>query len=151
MTEKADELYDRRITELWFAMKSYVEAGQIRGLDALTVEEFSSRLYEWKGRKISLETKKDYKKRMGTEDGPTGSPDRADAAAIILEVARTLGFHPNAREIQGDDQGDWETQWELATGKIKLGELNDSTLAPQPSWDSDSILDSASFEEEEII
>lgn len=141
MVEQAFELYDRINTEMAFAMKTFVETGQIRGLDERTIEEFCTREYGWKGRKLRLETKKEYKDRMGYGEGPTGSPDRADAACIIIEVAQRLGFAPGKREINSDDRRDWEKQWEEQRGTEPEEDDN---------WDiADSILDSAMFNEEE--
>ena len=142
MTDQAFELYDRINTELWFSMKTFVEAGQIKGLDEKTIEEFCTREYSWKGRKIRLETKEEYKERMGYGDGPTGSPDRGDAAAIVLEVAQRLGFAPGKREIDMDERGDWEKQWEAN----RFAE-EDS----EEQWNVDDILDSAMFGEDEGV
>ncbi len=138
MTQKAIDLYDRKITELWFAMRTFVQAGQIHGLEKMAVEEFCSRQYKWAGRKIVLESKRDYKKRMGREDNPTGSPDRADAAAIVLEVAKRHGFRPGGREIDSDERTHWQQKWEeLRFGQTfeerehmweNVGDISDSAM-----------------------
>lgn len=88
MTQMAKEAYDRRVTELWFSMRKFVQAGQIKGLDDLSCEQFCTRQYEWKGKKYSLETKEDYKLRLGKVDRKYVSPDRADAATLILDHVR---------------------------------------------------------------
>ena len=87
-TELAKDVYDRRITELWFSMQRFVLADQIRGLDDISCEQFCTRQYTWKGKKFSIETKEDYKLRMGKVDNRYKSPDRADAACLILDLAR---------------------------------------------------------------
>lgn len=138
--EKAFEIYSNRTTELWFAMRTFLMNGQIRGLDEGTIEEFCTRQYSWKGRKMCLETKKEYKSRMGMEDKPTGSPDRADAAAIMIEVARRAGMEVNAKNAVEQRRDNWERQWEEGQGhKIEDNDFSEA------HWDSDAILDSASF------
>lgn len=140
--ETAYEAYDRKITELWFAMRTFVSAGQIRGLDEETIEQFCSREYFWKGKRFSLETKKEYKKRMGKEDSPTGSPDRADAAALLLEVARLNGFVAGPTQIKLEEEYNWERRWE----EIK-GYKGQKEAEREEMWMSDGILDSMCFGE----
>ena len=87
-TQRSKDVYDRRITEIWFSMRKFVQSGQIRGLDDTSCQQFCTRTYDWKGKKVSIETKIDYKLRMGKVDSRYGSPDRADAACLILDLAR---------------------------------------------------------------
>lgn len=90
------EAYDRRVTELWFSIQRFVQAAQIKGLDDLTCEQFCTRQYEWKGKKYAIETKEDYKLRLGKVDRKYVSPDRADAACMILDLVRVRhGFIPH--------------------------------------------------------
>ena len=140
MEETADKVYDRRITELWFAMRSFVTTGQIKGLDEISIEEFCSREYSWKGRKLCIETKKEYKKRMGRDESPTGSPDRGDAAALLLEVARLNGFMIGDRQIELTEKHDWEKKWEEERGFKGVKDEDRESM-----WGSDGILDSAMF------
>lgn len=120
--ETAKEAYDRRITELWFSMREFVQGGQIRGLDDISCEQFSTREYGWLGKKYSLETKRDYKERMGKVDNRYRSPDRADAATLILDHARQFyGFLAGAVARSAErDTGfkKWINQ------KIRDGELS---------------------------
>ena len=77
-------------------MQQFVQAGQIRGLDAKSCEQFCTRKYDWKGKRYSIETKEDYKIRLGKVDSRYVSPDRADAAALILDLVRQFfGFVPH--------------------------------------------------------
>lgn len=85
--KRCDEEYSKRVTEYWFSVRHLVEARQCRSLPEICAEEFGMR--EWylvKGNKIEIETKEDTKDRMGM------SPDYADWAVIIVEMARRLGF-----------------------------------------------------------
>ena len=86
--ERASDVYDRRVTELWFSMRELVLGDQIRGLDTVSIEQFCTRTYETKGRKYSIEQKKDYKLRLGKVDNHYKSPDEADAATFIIDLAR---------------------------------------------------------------
>lgn len=81
------EYYSKRISEYWFSVRYAVMAGQIRGLQEDVVDEFRQR--KWKrvsGDRIELESKDDMKARIGR------SPDLADWAAGIVEMARRKGF-----------------------------------------------------------
>lgn len=84
----ANKEYDRQVTELWFAVREFVEAGMIRGLDQATAVQLVSRTYEDKGiggnRKLSIQKK----------DEMLHSPDEADALACGLELCRRKGVYP---------------------------------------------------------
>lgn len=110
-TERAYDVYDRRITELWFIMREFVLAGQIKGLDDQTVKEFCQRTWEFAGKKYSLEGKDSYRAKFQNSGQP--SPDRADAACVLLDLARQLGFRPGRATIDGTESNEeWERQWE---------------------------------------
>lgn len=104
-TETARDAYDRRVTELWFSMRQFVQGNQIRGLDDISCEQFSTRQFEWAGKKYCLETKQDYKLRMGKVDNRYKSPDRADAASMILDLARKFyRFIPGEFDADPDSE-----------------------------------------------
>ena len=79
------EAYANRVTELWFSIRQWVIREQIRGLDRDTLVELCSRLFDDEKRKIVVERKAAMKGRTGQ------SPDYADAAACVVEMARILG------------------------------------------------------------
>ena len=84
---KCSEVFEKFVSELWFALRYAVEADQIRGLTEDIVREASLRLYRIiKGNRMELEPKKDMKVRLGR------SPDSTDALVTGLEGARRLGF-----------------------------------------------------------
>lgn len=121
MARDSTQMFDRRVTELWWMMREAVMSSQIFGLDDRTVEQFCTRMYEWKGQRIRLESKPDYKKRMGREQDSEGSPDEADAACLILDLARSLGFKTAPR---GGDEAvvvDWEQAWNPSMGNPESG------------------------------
>lgn len=81
------DVYDRRVTELWFFCREVLKSGQLKGLSDDDVLEFSFRQYEHEDKKIKLETKADCKLRLEQ------SPDHADAVAVLCEVARQHGLN----------------------------------------------------------
>jgi hypothetical protein len=82
----AREVYDRRVTELWFTAREYLQAGQLRGIDPWTAKEFCSREFDDERRKLKLQTKRDMKSVYGM------SPDIADCTVILTEVAKRSGI-----------------------------------------------------------
>lgn len=80
--KRADQEYDRRVTQLWFNFRLLVIAEQIRGLDEETASEFCRRWHEMKGPYVSIETKAKMKDRTRK------SPDLADNAVIMAELFR---------------------------------------------------------------
>jgi len=82
----AKEVYDRRVTELWFNAREYLLSGQLRGIDPWTAREFCIREYETPSRKMKLQTKKDMKLQYGL------SPDIADSTVVLTEVALRVGI-----------------------------------------------------------
>lgn len=95
------EAYMNRVTELWFSVREWVIREQVRGMDRDTIVEFCQRMFDDQRRKIVVERKVDMKSRTGQ------SPDLADAAALIIEVARTLGAGRLKGEAKTDK--DWLT------------------------------------------
>lgn len=101
--KRCDEEYSKRVTEYWFAMRHIVESRQCRNLPEICADEFGMReWYRIKEHKIEVESKDETKIRMGC------SPDAADWAVIICEMARRLGFTidglvDEASEIEDDD------------------------------------------------
>lgn len=94
--KRCDEEYDRLTSEFNFQVSMAVESGQIRNLPEGVLEEFSLRRWSVvKGDKKSVEpkdkphsdpNKQGFKQRVGR------SPDEADWAAGIVEMARRKGF-----------------------------------------------------------
>ncbi len=87
----AKELYDRRVTELWFSIREFVEADMIRNLDPATAIQLQGRKHETKGtgagKRISLEKKTDMK------DRGLSSPNEADALAFYIDLLRSKGVN----------------------------------------------------------
>lgn len=97
---ESHEVYANRVTELWFSMREWVQHAQVGGLDKDTVIEFCQRLFDDEKRKIVVEKKADMKGRIGQ------SPDLADAAVVLLDMARRLGSGELTSSVGADS--DWE-------------------------------------------
>ena len=91
-TRSCKEIFDRKVTELWWMVREFTTSGQLKGLTVQDVKEFCSREYRMVGKKYSVETKKDMKVKIGY------SPDDADAVAVVLDVARVRGVSPMTRK-----------------------------------------------------
>ena len=86
------EVFDRRVTELWFMVKDFLVSGMLKGLDAKSVKEFCSREYSMLGKKIRIETKVEMKAKVGY------SPDEADAIAVLVDMVRSRGVTPRTKK-----------------------------------------------------
>jgi hypothetical protein len=86
-TKTCAEVFDRFVTELWFALKWCIVADQMRGMPQEAIDEGSLRKFEIiRGGRESVETKDEMKERG------LRSPDISDAIVCALEGARRLGF-----------------------------------------------------------
>ncbi len=87
------EIYDRKVTELWFSIREFVEGDMIRGLDRTTANQLCSRTYEDKGsgggRKDSIQKK----------DEMLHSPNEADALAFYIHLLREKGIYPKTTGV----------------------------------------------------
>lgn len=109
----AKELVDRKVTELWMSIRTFVEADMVRGLDRTTANQLCARTYEDKGsggsRKDSLQKK----------DEMLHSPNEADSFSFYIHLLREKGIYP---KVEG-----------VAT--VKSSENMEKSLE---SWDFDS-------------
>lgn len=80
------DYYDNFMSEMWFAWPTLVEADQCRALPQNVVDEGVMRGWDYRGRKIQVEPKDDFKKRLQK------SPDLADSWVVAIELARRLGM-----------------------------------------------------------
>lgn len=88
-TETCDQLFDRFVSELWWAGRAWMEEGFVGnvGENFKTLrEQLAARQYETvKDKKISIEPKKEMKERIGY------SPDHGDAFVLLVELLRRKG------------------------------------------------------------
>jgi hypothetical protein len=88
-TENCSELFDRFVSELWWAGRAWMEEGLVGGVDSESKtlrDQLIARQYETvKDKKIRIETKREMKERLGY------SPDEADAFVMLIELLRRKG------------------------------------------------------------
>lgn len=124
----ANEEFDRRVTELWFDIRYFIEADMIRGLDQKTAVQLCSRTYEDKGvggrRKLSIQKKEEM----------LHSPDEADCFATGIELFCQKGILPI---IQTEVKQKMVTETEKA--------LDDYDFDASESSYTDPLLDALEF------
>jgi len=85
--KRADEEYQKRVSEFWFAVRWLVESEQLRELPESVAQEFFMREFIFVGgNKRDVEPKDKTKQRIGR------SPDEADWLATAVEGARQRGL-----------------------------------------------------------
>jgi len=88
----AKELFDRKVTELWYSYRLAVQNRLIRGfnISSNVCKQFCERrVIQDEKRKFKVEKKEDMKKRIKR------SPDHADARALCHVAARKAGLSPS--------------------------------------------------------
>lgn len=96
------EVFDRMVSELWFALRALVEFDHARALDLETINEAAKRLWKLSaGNRISVEPKDEMKLRLGR------SPDAADTLVVGIEGARRLGFTLGKVGVSAPKQQRW--------------------------------------------
>lgn len=93
----AKEVYDRRVTELWYNAQEMMKGGQLKGLYDDAIIEFCSREYgdrKKKNDKLWVVPKEEMRDKLGF------SPDNADAIVVLIEVARCLGATPWGKSLE---------------------------------------------------
>lgn len=101
----AIEVYDRKVSELWYTFRVFVEAGMIRGLDPETAMEFCSRKFLIKNRKCGVEMKQDMKLRGAA------SPDFADCVVTGIHLLRERGINATVMsDVKEQNIGDWDAK-----------------------------------------
>lgn len=99
--DKSFDVVPKTKHELWFDFRKFVETGSIKGLDYVSGEQFATRMIiqNVKTLKQEIESKHDYKRRMGSiMPSLAHSPDEADACTLALQAAiMNYGFTPGQR------------------------------------------------------
>lgn len=88
----ANELYDRKVTELWFSIREFIEADMFRGMDVGYIAlQLCARKYEIKAKKKCIQTKREMK------EGGQPSPNDADAVAFYVDMLRRKGINASVQ------------------------------------------------------
>lgn len=86
-SDVAKELYDRIQSELWFALRKFIEFDYLKGLPGLETADLypqlTGRLFRATGKSAKVEGKPDYRSRNQGK-----SPDDADAVTLLVHAAR---------------------------------------------------------------
>lgn len=83
VTKKAKDVFDRRVSELWYVGRQFLQSGQIAGISASHALEMSIRRYKEEKRKIIVQTKREMKEATGGK-----SPDISDSGFVALDLLR---------------------------------------------------------------
>lgn len=119
--KRCDEHYDRLVSEFNFSVRYAVEAGQIRDLPEEVMNEFCARKWDIvRGDKRSVEVKDGTATRPGFKQRMGFSPDLADWAAGIVEMARRKGFIIAKLDVSNLNKpdSDWFEKEQKALEKI---------------------------------
>jgi hypothetical protein len=102
-------------TELWFAMRAWIEFDYMKSLFALELSEFNqqvgTRQYKATGKVSKVESKDDYQERQQCR-----SPDEADAVTLMVHGVRMAGgiilgmTSANTSALPTDDEEGYDTQ-----------------------------------------
>jgi len=90
----AKELYSRANSELWFALRKFIEFGYLKLSSGIETGELftqmTGRRFRQQGKRAHVESKPDYKSRNAGK-----SPDEADGMCLLVQAARkSFGFVP---------------------------------------------------------
>lgn len=113
------EVYDRRVTELWFSVRELLLARQLKGLYKDAVIQLCTRQYTIWAKKIKLDTKEDCKEKLGR------SPDDGDAVAGLVEIARRNGL-----VLKSGYSGKKAASWQSL--QSSLTKLHDGAYTEEP-------------------
>lgn len=104
----AKELYLRIDSELWFALRKFLEFGYLKGAPSLSTEELFTQLtgrrFRMQGKRSRVEGKPEYKARNAGK-----SPNEADGLCLLVHcVRKAFGFVPgmsaeNIVDVGSDD------------------------------------------------
>ena len=107
--KRCDEHYDRKVSEFAFALRYAVESSQIRSLPVEAMEELVARKWDRVKERYSVEPKTGKPGRPGFKERFGRSPDIADWACGIVEMARRKGFNISklAKEQKPTNRTNW--------------------------------------------
>lgn len=118
----ANELYDRRVTELWFSIREFIQAGIIRGMDEATAIQLCQRKWEFKGKKKSIQKKEEMPK----------SPNEADTLGFAVELLRRKGINASiqtpAKSQANTDLDKFVRENDFDAGETYASELEDAFI-----------------------
>lgn len=104
----AEELYERAQTEVWFALRKFIEFGYFFfGLEVQldqVIPQMTNRRFRLQGKRSKVEAKQDYQTRCNGQ-----SPDEADATTLFVHCVRKFaGFIPGMSPENSTDSLEYE-------------------------------------------
>lgn len=119
-SQTAEDLYDGLVTEVWFAMRKWLEFGFLKFSPACKMDilrqELTSRRYRQKGTRVRVESKGDYKGRGNK------SCDYSDSLSILLHVVRLRSTDFEAYMLKPSEKSD-EMEASISTGIVDAMEF----------------------------
>jgi hypothetical protein len=109
----ARQVYDRRVTELWFAARSIMRAGRLKGMTMAQVMDFTTRTYTTPSSLYILQKKDDMRKTYGR------SPDHGDALAVMIDGIRHSGYAGRNAVTDRDGGEGWKKLVETANAVVE--------------------------------
>lgn len=96
-TQTCDEAYERMYSELWFALRKWLEHDLVKISPNVETPELFDQLTDRRyitGKRLKVESKKEYKLRSGGK-----SPDRADTFTLFVNACRkAFGVTPSLKK-----------------------------------------------------
>lgn len=114
------QAYFNSVTELYFALKTFVMNGQVRGLTAAMARGFGCRTYITEKGKARLQRKDEAKKALGR------SPDEEDAFVTIIDCMRRQGYFAGPL---GYDKNWWQAVREASTLEASYAATDEMLIA----------------------
>lgn len=111
ITKKAKDVFDRRVSEIWYVGRQLLENNQLAGIHPDHALEMSIRRYKEEKKKIIVETKKEMKERTGGK-----SPDIADAGFVAIDLLRQR--HKLVAGRPGERRNSWVDLFGPAQNKV---------------------------------
>lgn len=107
----ASDRFENKASEIWHAGVKFVKSRQLRGMTSKQVEQMGARKVTEKGKKVTMESKPDFKLRTQKP-----SPDESDAGFMMLDLAiQRFGFNA----VSGIKTAAGTTRWKDAMSKFK--------------------------------
>lgn len=109
----ARQVYDRRVTELWFSARTLMRSGRLKGMTQEQVRDFTTREYKTRGGLYYLQTKEEMRETYGR------SPDHGDALAVMIDGIRHAGYAGRHAATDRDGGEGWRKLVEQANAVVE--------------------------------
>lgn len=92
----AKEVCDRKVTEIWFRIREYIQAEILRKLDEAAAIQLCQRKWDYKGKKKSIQKKEEM----------SSSPNEADGLGFYVELLTRKGINASIQTKAKSEAGD---------------------------------------------